>query len=54
MTWKDVNSPGIYRACVPKPSEDEMAEVITGGLIYDTNDMTITTCLDMCNEMVRR
>ena len=53
MTWKEVDSPGVYRACVPRPPDEDMAEVVTGGVIDDKADMTITTCLENCNEMVR-
>ena len=53
MTWKEVDSPGVYRACVPRPPDEDMAEIVTGGVIDDKGDMTITTCLENCNEMVR-
>ena len=54
MTWTDLDSPGLYRACVPRPSQVELAhQVVTGKLIEDRDSMTITKCLENCNNMVR-
>ncbi|XP_033646137.1 WSC domain-containing protein 1-like [Asterias rubens] len=49
MTWTDIESPGVYRACVPRPKDGiEMTEVVTGGLVEHSNRMTITHCLHSC------
>ncbi|XP_022088327.1 WSC domain-containing protein 2-like isoform X1 [Acanthaster planci] len=49
MTWTDINSPGVYRACVPRPRDSvSMSEVVTGGLVEKSSMMTITHCLNSC------
>ncbi|XP_038055023.1 WSC domain-containing protein 2-like isoform X2 [Patiria miniata] len=49
MTWTDIDSPGVYRACVPRPKDSvSMSEVVTGGLVEKSSTMTITHCLSSC------
>ena len=55
MTWTDIESPGVYRACVPRPKDGiEMTEVVTGGLVEHSNRMTITHCLHSCIALVSK
>ncbi|XP_033111387.1 WSC domain-containing protein 2-like isoform X2 [Anneissia japonica] len=49
MSFTDVDSPGVYRACVPRPyPETNLQSTVTGGIVDDTKQMTIIHCLNMC------
>ncbi|XP_071956126.1 sialate:O-sulfotransferase 2-like [Antedon mediterranea] len=48
MSFTDIDSPGVYRACVPRPSDAKLLSAITGGIIEDNQGMTIIYCLSLC------
>lgn len=53
MTWeKSFNNPGVYRACVPRPSEDELQTGGVTGNKIDRRYMTVLQCLQNCSGMV--
>ncbi|XP_071809551.1 sialate:O-sulfotransferase 2-like isoform X1 [Asterias amurensis] len=49
MTWTTFDSPGIYRACVPRPKDVlTVHDIVTAGLVKESTNMTIGLCLKTC------
>ncbi|XP_071809550.1 sialate:O-sulfotransferase 2-like isoform X2 [Asterias amurensis] len=49
MTWTTIDSPGVYRACVPRPKDVLTAhDIVTAGLVKESTNMTIGLCLQTC------
>ncbi|XP_071481312.1 sialate:O-sulfotransferase 1-like [Diadema antillarum] len=54
LTWTSIDSPALYRACVPRPEVDAMREVITGDMVLTkkADSMTIEACIEVCIQLV--